>query len=361
MNYKLEHTGKIVTLFIIIPVLVLIAAVVLIAIKQNLFEKRFHYQSTLENAIGISTQTPVLYKGFEIGRVHSFELSAKSQIQIDFYILSRYKDLVVEKSVLYRTTNPITNKTTLEYVRSSEEMEPLAEGGHIPSTDFAEGRALLRVYLPKASDPIAAIIENIELLTRELNMDNNADKGALMRILVTLADLSEQSQNTLNLVDSNLSEMHRLLANLNKDHNPESGVILRILNNVADTSKSVAAQMTDLKQLLDNTNYLVSNYAEPDSMIIRILDPSGELIFRPLSATLYSLGDTMSDLQKIVNSLALSNPELLLLIHNLNTNLEKSAKTLEALNNNPLLRKAIPESQIKAYAPQGRYHELPQP
>ena len=119
--------------------------------------------------------------------------------------------------------------------------------------------------------------------------------------------------------------------------------------------------MTDLKQLLDNTNYLVSNYAEPDSMIIRILDPSGELIFRPLSATLYSLSDTMSDLQQIVNSLALSNPELLLLIHNLNTNLEKSAKTLEALNNNPLLRKAIPESQIKAYAPQGRYHELPQP
>lgn len=361
MNYKLEHTGKIVTLFIIIPVLVLIAAIVLIAIKQNIFEKRYHYQSTLENAIGISTQTPVLYKGFEIGRVHSFELSAKSQIQIDFYILSRYKDLIVEKSVLYRTTNPITNKTTLEYVRSAEEMEPLAEGGHIPSTDFPEGRALLRQYLPKASDPIAAIIENIELLTRELNMDNNADKGSLMRILVTVADLSEQSQNTLSLMDKNLGELYALLANLNKDHNADSGVILRILNNVADTSESVAEQMTNIQQLLDNTNLLVANYAQPDSMLIRVLDPSGEKLFRPLSSTLYSLSYTMNDLQKIVNSLALSNPELLLLINNLNANLEKSAKTLEALNNNPLLRKAIPESEIKAYAPQGRYHELPRP
>lgn len=361
MNYKLKHTGKIVTLFIIIPVLVLIAAIVLIAIKQNMFEKRYHYQSTLENAIGISTQTPVLYKGFEIGRVHHFELNKDSNILVDFYILSRYKHLIVGKSVLYRTTNPITNKTTLEYVRSSEKMEPLPEGKEIPSTDFPEGRALLRVYLPKASDPIAAIIENIELLTRELNMDHNADKGALMRILVSVADLSEQSQNTLSLMDKNLSELHALLANLNKDKNPESGVILRILNNVADTSESVAAQMADIKRLLDSTNLLVANYAQPDSMLIRILDPSGEKIFRPLSTTLYSLSDTMSDLQKIVNSLALSNPDLLLLINNLNANLEKSAKTLEALNNNPLLRKAIPESQIKTYAPQGRYHELPQP
>jgi len=359
MNYKLKHTRQIVTLFIIIPTVVLIATIVLIAIKQNMFEKRFHYLSTLDNAIGISTQTPVLYKGFEIGRVHSFELNSGGTIEVDFYVLKRYHSFMEEASVLYRTTNPITGKTTLEYVRGPITDGALAAGSHIPSTDFAEGRALLKAYLPKASDPIAAIIENIELLTRELNMDNNADKGALMRILVSAANASEKADITLDLLNQNLREMQSLMSSLNQDHNPDDGVILRMLNNVADISEDVADQTDDLQQLLDTANLAAANYADPDSLIIKMLDPQGDQIFAPLSTTLYALGATLQDLQKIMRSLSQSNPELLLLINNLNETLEKSSKTLEALNNNPLLRKGIPESRIKAFSTEGRYFEIP--
>lgn len=359
MNYKLKHTQHIVSLFIIIPVVVLITTVVFIALKQNMFEKRYHYYSSLENASGISTQTPVLYKGFEIGRVHSFELNEDGTIKIDFYVLKRYKPIIVEASVLYRTTNPITSKTTLEYVRGPQKMKPLVEGSRVPSTDFAEGRRLLRVYMPKASDPIAAIIENIEMLTHALNMDDNADKGALMRILVTAANASEKAEITLDLLNENLREVSTLTRNLNRDHNPEEGVILRILNNVADVSQSVAGQTDELEELLATANTLAANYADPDSLIVKMLDPSGQQIFAPLSTTLHSLSASLLDLQKIMSSLSRSNPELLLLINNLNETLEKSAKTLEAMNNNPLLRKGIPASRIKAFAPAGRYHELP--
>jgi len=58
MNYKIKHTRQIVTLFVTIPLAVLITALILIAIRQNLFEKRFYYFSKLENAIGISTRLP---------------------------------------------------------------------------------------------------------------------------------------------------------------------------------------------------------------------------------------------------------------------------------------------------------------
>jgi phospholipid/cholesterol/gamma-HCH transport system substrate-binding protein len=359
MIYKLKHTRHIVTLFIIIPAVVLITTVVFIALKQNMLEKRYHYFSSLENAMGISTQTPVLYKGFEIGRVHSFELNEDGTIKLDFYVLKRYKTFIVQASVLYRTTNPITSKTTLEYVRSTENLSTLEEGAHIPSTDFAEGRSLLRLYLPKASDPIAAIIENIELLTRELNMDDNADKGSLMRILVSVADLSQKADGTLDLLNDNLSQMNTLISNLNSDHNPEDGVILRILNNLADLSESVAGQTEDIERLLATANRAADNYAEPESLIIKMLDPQGDQIFAPLGSSLYTLSATLSDLQKIMASLSRSNPELLLMINNLNETLEKASKTLEGLNNNPLLRKGIPESRIKAFAPDGRFHELP--
>jgi len=359
MNYKLKHTRHIVTMFIIIPAVVLMVTIVFIAIRQNMFEKRYHFHSTLENAIGISTQTPVLYKGFEIGRVREFELLEDGTITLDFYVLKRYQPIIVEASVLYRTTNPITSRTTLEYVRSSEKLKPLPEGEHIPSTDFPEGRALLRIYLPKASDPIAAIIENIEALTRELNLDDNSDKGALMRILVSVADLSQKADTTLDLLNANMSEINTLIGNLNRDHNPDDGVILRILNNVANLSEAVAGQTDEMTRLLATANIAAENYADPDSLIIKMLDPQGDMIFSPLSSTLYALSASLQDLQQIMGSLSRSNPELLLLINNLNETLEKSSKTLEALNNNPILRKGIPESRIRAFAPEGRYYEMP--
>ncbi|MCB5252069.1 MAG: hypothetical protein RBR69_06340 [Candidatus Cloacimonadaceae bacterium] len=359
MNYKLDHTKKIVTLFITIPVLVIIMVIAFIAIRQNMFEKRFHYSTSLQNATGISTQTALLYKGFEIGRIHNFELGEDGAIHVDFYVLKRYQPLMVESSVIYRTTIPITNKTTLEYFRAPTEQKPLPEGSYIVSTDFAKGRALLREYSPKSSDPIGTIVENLEALTTELNKDNNADKGALMRILVSAADLSEKADITLDLMNANLSEMQQLTSNLNQDHNPEAGVILRIVNNLADISENMAGQVGEVRRLLASANTAAANFADPDSLIIKMLDPTGEALIQPLSTSLHALGGSLQETEKILGSLSRSNPELLLIINNLNETLAEANKTLQALNNNPLLRGGIVPSRIKAYAPAGRIDEVP--
>lgn len=359
MSYKLKHTRQIVLMFITIPSFVLVMALVFIAIKQNMFEKRFHYFSTLENANGISTQTPVLYKGFEIGRVHNFELSPSGTIKLEFYILKRYKHIMVDSSVLYRTTNPITNRTTLEYIKNPEKGNPLPEGSNIPSTDFAEGRTLLRQYSPKSSDPIAAIIENIGILTSELNNDNNADKGALMRILVSVADASVKADQTLDLLNQNLAELSILTANLNRDNNPDAGVVLRIMNNVANISQSVAGQTKEIERLIKTANQAATNYADPDSLILKMIDPTGVKLIEPLSSSLYQLSGSLGELQLILGSLARSNPEMMLMINNLNDTLSKASKTLEAVNNNPILRGGITPSRIKTFAPESRIHEVP--
>lgn len=346
-------------MFIIIPLVVLIMVIAFIAIRQNMFEKRFYFRTSLENAIGVSSQTALLYKGFEIGRVHDYELDEDGTIHVDFYVRKRYRPLLVQESVIYRTTIPIANKTTLEYFRDPAEQNPLPEGGYIISTDFAQGRALLRKYSPKSSDPIGTIVENLEALTTELNKDNNADKGALMRILVSAADLSEKADVTLDLLNDNLSEMQVLTANLNKDNNSESGVILRIVNNLADISESIAGQMEDIERLIASANIAAANYANPDSLIIKMLDPTGDGLMQPLTTSLHALSGSLQETEKILGSLSRANPELLLIINNLNETLNEATKTLQALNNNPLLRGGIVPSRIKAYAPSGRIDEVP--
>ena len=359
MNYKLEHTRQIVYAFIIIPVVVLILTIVFIAIRQNMFEKRFHYSTSFENAIGVSSQTPVLYKGFEIGRVRSFELGDDSFIHVDFYVLKRYQHLIVEESVIYRTTIPITNKTTLEYVRAPESDRSLEEGSYIISTDFAQGRQLLRRYSPKSSDPIGTIVENIEMLTTELNRDDNADKGALMRILVSAADLTQKADLTMDLLNQNLEEMNKLTAGLNREYQPDDGVVLRMVDNLADITQSVSGQMEDIERLVATANLAAENYANPDSLIMKMLDPEGDVLLEPLSSSLYALSGSLQETEKILGSLSRANPEIMLIINNLNDTLARASLTLEALNNNPLLRKGIPPSRIRSYSPEGRIREVP--
>nr|MDK2850999.1 phospholipid/cholesterol/gamma-HCH transport system substrate-binding protein [Candidatus Cloacimonadota bacterium] len=359
MKYKLEHTRQIVFAFIIIPVVVLILTIVFIAIRQNMFEKRFLYTTSLENAIGVSSQTPVLYKGFEIGRIRNFELGDDGMIHVEFYVLKRYNHLMVEESVIYRTTIPITNKTTLEYVRAAQSDNYLKEGSYIISTDFPQGRQLLKRYSPKSSDPIGTIVENIEMLTTELNRDNNADKGALMRILVSTADLISKVDQTLDLLNANLDQMSKLTEGLNREYQPDDGMVLRMVSNLTEISQSIAGQMDDIEQLVSTVNLAAENYADPDSLILRMLDPEGDVLIAPLSSSLYALSGSLQETEKILSSLARANPEILLIINNLNETLSRATLTLEALNNNPLLRKGIPPSRIRSYAPEGRINEVP--
>ncbi|HQB98351.1 MAG TPA: hypothetical protein PKZ46_05400, partial [Candidatus Cloacimonadota bacterium] len=97
----------------------------------------------------------------------------------------------------------------------------------------------------------------------------------------------------------------------------------------------------------------------PDSLVFKMLDPTGEVLIQPLSESLYALSGTLTETEKIMGSLSRSNPELLLIINNLNETLAKANQTLEALNNNPILRKGITPSRIKAFSPGSRIGEVP--
>jgi len=357
MNYKMKHTRRIVITFIVVPLLVLIGALVSIAIRQNMFEKRYHYTTNLENALGVSTQTALLYKGFEIGKVESFELVENGTIRVNFSVFKRYRNLMTDGSVIYRTTIPITNKTSLDYIKAKGVMPELEEGSFIPSTDFADGRALLAQLSPKSSDPIAVIIDNLVTLSSELNKDDNKDKGALMRILVGAADLVEIGETTLNLLNDNLAELSRLTENLNKDDNADQGVVLRAANSVADIAQAVAEQSENLQSMIAALNEAAQNYADPTDLVRKMVDPQGDVLIQPLSETISVLRDNLVASEQLISSLARANPELLLIINNLNDTLFKANQTLEALNNNPLLRKGIPTSRIRSFAPASRIGE----
>lgn len=341
MSDKNKSTKQIVFVFLLLPLVVTIAVIVLIAIRQNLFEKKYTYFTTLQNSIGVSTQTAVVYKGFEIGRVRRFQLTRNGNISVEFYVLKKYHQTMVQNSVMFRSTNPLTNKTTLEYLPDPQSKTPLPDGSTIPSTDFSQGRELVRKLGLTGSDPIAAIIENLTMLSTEFTRDNNADKGALMRTINNVANATDQVDELLALVQQSLREMNTFAENLNRDNNPDAGAVFRTINNLADISDTVNRQMGQMQTLLATTNRLLQNYEKPDSLIVKMLDPGGKQIFAPLSSTLTSLALSMESGLKLIKTMESNSPEINSLLHTLVETMSNAGKTLEALNNNPLLRGGI--------------------
>lgn len=357
MSYKIKHAQPIVIAFVSIPLLVLLAALVFIAIRQNLLEKKYLYHSTLANAMGISTQTPVLYRGFEVGRVRSFILEDDGNIGLKFNILKRYKNIMMKGSVLVRTTSPITGKTTLEFIRDPDSQVQLPDESTIPSSDFPEGKLRLRQIAPQMSDPISIIIGNLAELSEQITQDNNAEAGSIPRLLVNLADASQKANAGMTDAQIAISELARLTQNINRDNNPDSGVLLRTMNNLANLSEGLNNRLTELDGIMKGVQTGINNYGKPDSLLIKMLDPNQDMLIKPLSQTFYSLSTATQELSEILDTV--NNPDLRLILNNLNQNLAKAKQTLEALNNNPLLRNGISPSLQNSGPSPKRQHEVP--
>lgn len=359
MNYKIKHTGQVVFLFVAIPVVLLLMAIVFVAIRQNMFEKRFHYYTALQDAIGVSTQTPILYKGFEIGRISDFNLTDKGEIQIRFYVLKRYNRIMKQNSVISRTNNPITGRTLLEFIENPDTQEILVDGASILSTDFPEGKALFRKISPRSVDTISAIIDNVYSLSSELNRDNNADRGAIFRILTTVADITEQTKLQMQQIEAILGEVNSFAQNMNRDNNAGQGTTFRILSNVADITQKVDRQMLQVDSLLSSVNRTARTFENPDSLIVRMIDPSGENLILPVRGMINAFTANLDQTHALLSILNRNNPELLLLINNLNDTLANAKKTLEALNNNPILRSGISPSRTGSNPTPSRIAEVP--
>jgi len=228
---------------------------------------------------------------------------------------------------------------------------------NIPSSDFSEGKQQLKLIAPTLSDPISVIIANLAQLSTAINEDNNADKGSIPRMLVNLADASEKANAGLDNVQNITRELSILTMNLNKDNNPESRVLLRTLNNLAELTYNLNNRMTELEDILASVQIALDNYKQPDSLLIKLLDPNSDKILKPLSETLHNLETATAEVSQILATV--NNPELRMLLNNLNDSLAKARKTLEALNNNPLLRKGISPASTQATPSSKRMHEVP--
>jgi phospholipid/cholesterol/gamma-HCH transport system substrate-binding protein len=360
MNYRLKYANQIVSIFVLVALVALIGFIVLIAIKQKAFETKLDYYTHVSDATGLSPQTQLLFKGFEIGRVKSFSLNPDGWIKVHLIIFQKYKHLFTKDSVINRLTNPLTQKTQLEFVQNLASKVPIKEEEFILSTDTAEGLKRYRqLSVGKSSDMITSILANVDRLVQELGKDNNADKGALFRFLYHLANVSAESERSIKQVNQLLKDASLFVGNMNRDNNADQGALFRVLYNAAEMSEQMRKEVQQIENLLKTLNQTAIEYQQPDSLLIKMVDPTGQNLLLPIKGVIKSLDENLKETQELLKFFNRQKPEIATMVGQINTSLEKAQKTMEALNNNPLLKSGVPQTGLPSTGTGYRLKELP--
>jgi len=330
MKFKFKHTDKIVGIFFFVAVMALIFTLVVVAISKRIFDRKYYFSTQFVDATGLSNSTKLFFKGYEIGKLKKYSLNINNQIDAELIVYKEFRNKIVENSAIFKATNPVTGRSTMEFLQGPDWSKVLAEGEFIPSLDTPEGKRLLKEgFVKKSGDMMESVLKNVDQLLYNLTQDDNPEQGALFRMVYNLANMTDK-------MDVSLENINSILTSLQKDNNPEDGALFRILSNVADLTDDFKGTAVQLDEML-------ANYKDPDDLAVKLIDPSRENLIYPMRDMLLTLNQNLVSMNKILDFMYQQMPEFADILAKSKISLQTAQKTLEALNNNPFLRGGIKE------------------
>lgn len=331
MKLKFRYTERFVGIFIATAFLIVVILVGLIIVDKKIFQKKYSFKTKFNDAVGLSTTTPIYFKGYRIGSVKEFYLNEFNEIETIVEIHEEFRNKIIQESALNKLVNPITSISSIEYLEGPNPTKLLQENGFIPSLDLPEGKLLLtQKKVKRSGDVVSSVIANIDEFFTNLNLDDNSGEGAVFRALVNLADLSEKMNSlTDNVVN--------FLGKLEKDKNYNDGAFFRALNNAADISEKLQDITVKLDYTLSLADTLLLNYKTPDGLAVKLIDPDGTQIFKPMEEVLKTSNQTLTEVSEFIKYINSKSDEFSSLAVSLQIVLRETQKTLETLNNNPII------------------------
>ncbi|MCB5230863.1 MAG: MlaD family protein [Candidatus Cloacimonas sp.] len=335
MDQKTKRTYRVTGFFVLVASISLLLLVIFIAFKQNAFTKKITYYTTLDNVVGITTSSPIIFKGYEIGRIKNYKLNKNNEIEVEFIVFQEFAHLMIEDSVLDKNVHPITGRGTLEFVMNRSSDKLIAEKSFVLSSDSNQGRKALQANQEHgSSEPISSLINKLERFVSNLGRDDNYDEGSFFRMIYNMAEVAEG-------LDKGIENLNRILISLQTEETKDDGVLFRTLNNFADLAEEMKITNSLLANNLVKLNSLLENYEHPEGLLSKMLDPTGMDIIQPLSESLLLLQKSLREISELMEFANDHAPELLLLMSESKKTLNEIQKTVEGINSNPLIRGGI--------------------
>lgn len=332
---KIRYTKILVLTFVAIAVVAVASLTLSIMISEKIFSTKLNYRAKFSDATGLKGNVPVIFKGFKIGYLNNLELAPDNSVYGDLHIYQEYESLIRENCILYKNANFITSVTSILLLTGPGESKPLPIGRIIPGFDTKEGKMMQRKFgIEYQGEVINSFMFKLESFLEDLNP----------RIAGTSDTVESPLMDTFESLNSALKKMNSIITNVDetvsivKDGLKQSkggafGGLAKLdglMGELIVTTKSAQSLMFSLDETL-------VNYKKPDSLVIKMLDPTGENLIKPVKTSLNSINELLPEIHKLLTYSNDQTTNLSLIQEKIKKVLDDLKVTLEIINKNPLI------------------------
>lgn len=282
---KLSNNLK-VGLFVAITTTLIIGVLAVGAYKKGFFEMEESFTLASKTGEGIKEGMPVIFSGFNIGRVVSSDLDDKGVVLVKITVLKRHTKWIRSDS-RFTLEKPLFAAPRI--VISTDNMQsPLLSSKYIPTlTEVSDINELIKKGQP-ILDQVKRIVEHVETVTKNLadpHGDVNKTLGNTQRLTKKLNDIMIKIDSIAGKTDEQLygnDGAMLLIRGILKDILLKLRKLSVTVDNINNISTNASDSTKDLKYLrgeLDNTVNSISELVGKLDKIISSFkkDPEFEL------------------------------------------------------------------------------------
>lgn len=249
-------------IFVVSIVLLMLLSVVFIAYKKGAFEEMYELKLSSASGDGITEGMPVLFSGFEVGKITKMELTDTGIVVLHAKIPSKHAKWINESSD-FILNKPLIGSPKIIIKTANLQAKPITKD-KIPQLKTVDGinEAIARVQ--PVLERVEEIVKNVEKITGTMSnktsivamaTGRNESGDDLAQILRKSAELSESLHSVINKTDERLYGKEGMI----KDLELSLKRLDEILKNASKISADVAASTTDLVALRTEIDVAVRN------------------------------------------------------------------------------------------------------
>lgn len=286
-------------LFIGCTVIIIVLALLYLAAGKGVFENMHAFTLSSKSGDGFTEGMPVVFSGFNIGKVQSLELNDKGVVLIKIKIPDRHVKWIRSDSafILYRpligSARIVVNTTNLNNPPLDEKKTPEV----IIVNDINDAIARIEPALER----VTQIADNVERLTSNLS----DPKGDLHRILSNAGKITTNLASKKSLVEMVVSDEESVKA-LNES-----------LKKLKDITTTVDRILTKVDKMADKTDSEI--YGKDGAL------PQVNVILKDIVGKLQKLDKTIDNINKISSDTSEGTKDL----HILRSDIDDTLKTVE--------------------------------
>ncbi|MDR2259205.1 MAG: MlaD family protein [Treponema sp.] len=327
MKFTIRFADQIVGILIILGLGALVFVVFMLGSNQRWFSRDYQFKSYFSSASGLSDNMAVLYKGFTIGHVKSFDLAEDDRVEVWFTVFDTYVSRVHQGSVVEVIQSPIGLGSQFLFYPGIGP-EPVEEGGLIPAINSPEGKRFLAnglVSIPDRDDSISIIMNRA-----------NSTLDTLNNVLTQVQEAFAGTDRTT--LGRTLGDVELAAAGIQNMTETLPVTIVDSINTVIGQLEQVTGQ---IEPILADLNEFSAKLVAPDGTVSAVLDSQGD-VYTKLIDSLDSISGTLRNLERTSEFIPSQLPQVAALLLDLQTALGTAEEVLIALTNNPLLKNGIP-------------------